>query len=889
MPERLLAVLTLRAGRTLSAESLIELIWGDGAPTSAPSVLRVYVTQLRRALPAGRLVSDRAGYKLHLAGGELDAERFEHLLADGRQALADAHDRVAESLFSRALGLWRGDALSGLSGELFARVETLRLDELRLQCVESRFEAGLRLGRHEELVADLERLVVEHPLRERLRAQLMTALYRSGRQAEALACYRDGRAYLNAELGLEPGAELRELERRILSQDPLLEVPNSARVAARRVLPPPTRTIGRDGELEALRELLLDPRTRLVSLVGPGGIGKTRLAVEVASDLGEQLADGALFVDLAPLSRPEQVVPAFARALGLREDTSASWEESIGATLAGSELLVVLDNFEHVVEAAGELTPLLGAAPRLTLLVTSRSVLQLSAERVVDVRPLDAGAARELLASRAAASGIEVDPESPVFGQVCERLDGIPLAIELAAPWFRSRPQKELVRLLDSRLDVLSEGARDAPERHRTMRAAIDWSFELLDPAAQRLFGRVAIFRNRFTLEAASAVGGLDDSGVALDALVAASVVRRFGSRYGLLEVVREYGLELLSADAQGHGLHAAYFCGWAERAEPELSGPAQGSWLERLEGVHDDLRGALDWLGEHDEPELRLRLAASLGRFWYIRGYLSEGLQRLAQAVEGAHAADPALIAKALRTASALAVLRGDYLRARTLAEGALTLYREVGDDTGVVRSLSNLGAILLGLGELERAAETLDECVEAAETLGEARLIALARNNRGDVALSQGQLEIAADQFEQSLALLREADDVANVARSLYNLGAVEIERGRIELAQPLLLEALELSAGVNDKEDMAWCLIALAAVGVWAGKAEEATVVLGFADAFLDRIGAAIKPAEQLLYDRTLARLRTALDGPELDALLATGRVMEDGEALALAGSL
>ncbi len=889
MPERLLAVLTLRAGETLSAESLIDSIWGSGAPASARSVLRVYVTQLRRALPAGRLVGGRAGYRFAVAAGELDAERFEHLLADGRLALAEASDRLAESLFSRALGLWRGEALAGLSGEPFARVETLRLDELRLQCVESRFEAGLRLGRHEEVVADLERLVVEHPLRERLRALLMTALYRSGRQAEALACYRDGRAYLDAELGLEPGVELRELERRILGHDPLLDAPSSARVTARRVLAPPTRTIGRDRELDALRELLLDPRTRLVSLVGPGGIGKTRLAIEVASDLGEQLADGALIVDLAPLSGPEQVVPALARALGLREGMSASWGESIGAELAGSELLVVLDNFEHVVEAAAELTPILGAAPRLTLLVTSRSVLRLSSEQVFDVRPLGMGAARELLASRAAASGVEVDPESPVFGQVCERLDGIPLAIELAAPWFRSRPQVELVRLLDSRLDVLPEGARDAPERHRTMRAAIGWSFELLDPSAQHLFGRVAIFRNRFTLEAANAVGGLEDGGAALDALVTASVVRRFGSRYGLLEVVRAYGLELPSADAQGHDLHARYFLGWAERAETELSGPEQGGWLERLEGLHDDLRSALDWLGEHAEPGPRLRLAAALGRFWYIRGYLSEGLQRLAQAVEGAPAADPALIAKALRTASALAVLQGNYPRARTLADGALTLYRELGDETGVVRSLSNLGAILLGLGELTRAAETLDECIEAAEAIGESRLIALARNNRGDVALSQGQLEIAADQFEQSLALLREANDVANIARSLYNLGAVEIERGRIEQAQPLLLEALELSAGVSDKEDMAWCLIALAAVGARAGKAEDATVVLGFTDAFLHRIGAAIKPAEQLLYDRTVARLRTALDGPELDALLAAGRVMGDAEALALAGSL
>ncbi|HEX4517975.1 MAG TPA: BTAD domain-containing putative transcriptional regulator [Gaiellaceae bacterium] len=889
MPERLLAAMALRAGEALSAETLIEAIWNGAPPASAPSVLRVYIAQLRRSLPPGRLVTERARYRLVVAEGELDAERFENLLVDGREALADTNDRLAESLFTRALELWRGQALVELNGEQFALEETARLEELRLQALEGRFEAGLRLGRHDELIPGLERLVAEFPLRERLRAHLMTALYRAGRQADALACYREGRAYLDAELGLEPGPELRELERRILVHDPALEGASLAPHSARRVVPPSTRLIGRDIELATLRELVLDSRTRLVSLVGLGGIGKTRLAIELAAELGERFADGALVVDLAPLSRAEQVVPAIARALGLREGEPGDWLETMAAELAGRELLVVLDNFEHVVEAAGELPPILTAAPRLTLLATSRSVLRLSAERVVELHPLDTDAARELLASRAAASGVDIDPEAPGFAEVCERLDGIPLAIELAAPWLRSRSPSDLVRLLDSRLDALPAGARDAPERHRTMRAAIDWSFELLDPAARHLFGRVTIFRNRFTLEAARAVEGTEDGDKALDALVAASIVRRFGSSYGLLEVVRGYGLELPSADAHGHDLHAAYFVRWAERAESELSGPEQGLWLEQLEAVHDDLRGALDWLGERGEAEARLRLAASLARFWYIRGHLSEGLERLAEAVDGAAAADPALVAKALRTASALAVLQGDYLRARTLAESALALYREVGDDTGIVRSLSNLGAILLGLGELERAAETLDECIEAAEALGEDRLIALARNNRGDVALSQGELEIAADQFEQSLALLRQANDVANVARSLYNLGAVEIERGRLELAQPLLLEALELSASVNDKEDMAWCLIALAAIGARTGKAEDASVVLGFADAFLNRIGAAIKPAEQLLYDRTLAGLRKALDDRELEGLLGAGRVLADAEALALAGSL
>ncbi len=888
-PGRLLAALVLRAGETVSADALIESVWDGRAPASAPSVLRLYISQLRRALPPGRLVTDRVGYRLVLEEGELDAVRFEELFADGRRALADGDDRLAVSLFARGLDLWRGEALSGLSGESFARDAARRLGELRLQCVEGRFEAGLRLGEHEELIAGLERLVAEYPLRERLRAQLMTALYRSGRQADALACYRDGRAYLDVELGLEPGLELRELERRILCHDPALAVPSASRVAGRRVQPPPTRTIGRTRELTALRSLVLDSRTRLVSLVGPAGIGKTRLAVELAADLGEQLANGALFVDLAPLSEPGQVVPAFGRALGLREGESGSWEEAVGTELERDELLVVLDNFEHVVEAAAELVPIIEAAPRLTVVVTSRSVLRLSVERVVDVRPLEPAAAQELLASTAAALGVDVDADSAVIADVCRRLDGIPLAIELAAPWLRSRSAAQLLGLLDSRLDGLAEGPRDAPERQRTMRAAIDWSFGLLGPAAQHLLGRVALFRSSFTREAAAAVGHLEVVDDALDELIAASLVRRSGSRYGLLEVVREYGLGLPSADPDGHDLHAVYVANLAEQAEPELSGPEQGAWLERLEAAHDDLRAALDWLAERGEAVIRLRLAASLGRFWYIRGHLAEGLDRLAEAVDGAAGADPALIAKALRTASALAVLQGDYPRARALAERALELYRELGDATGIVRSLSNLGAILLGLGELERAAETLDECIESAEALGEARLVALARNNRGDVALSQGELEVAADQFEQSLALLRDANDIANVARALYNLGAVEIERDRIDRAQPLLVEALQLSAGVNDKEDMAWCLIALAAVGARGGKAEDASVVLGFADAFLGRIGAAIKPAEQLLYDKALAEIRTALDRPVLEGFMAAGRLMEDNEALSLAGTL
>jgi predicted ATPase len=888
-PLALLAALVLRAGEVVASDTLIESLWQGSAPASASSVLRLYVSQLRSVLPPQRLFTERPGYRLRVEAGELDSGRFEALLEGGRRALAAGNPRLARSLYLRALGLWRGEeALSDLRSLPFARDEAWRLDELRLECWEARFDAGLRLGDRGEPVADLERLVAEHPVRERLRGLLMLALYRAERQSDALECFRAGRAVLVETLGLEPGPELRELERRILVHDPALAAPAARDPTGRRAPGPHTRTIGRERELGRLREQLLDARTRLVTLVGPGGIGKTRLAVELARALDEELADGSVFVDLAPLVDPAQVMQAIGRSLGLREDPDAGWPEVIGEHLRTRELLLVVDNFEHLVDGAGMIASLLDAAPLLTVLATSRRVLRLAAEHVFDVEPLSAGDARELLAARVAASGVNVDAGDGTIAEIAARLEGMPLAIELAAPWFRSRSSGDLLKLLDSRLDALDRGSRDGPDRHRAMRTAIDWSFALLGPEAQHLFGRAALFRASFDSAAMLEVGGPDAEAADLDELVEASIVKRSGDSFELLEVVRQYGRELPAAET-GRCLHAAYFLRLAETAEPELAGADQGHWLELLEASHDDLRAALDWFDTHGEPAPALRLASALGRFWYIRGYLSEGLDRLERAVTAAPDADPLLTANALRTASALGVLRGDYPRARVLVEQALVLYRELADAPGIVRSLSNLGAILHAQGEHGSAAETLDECIAAAEKLGEPRLIALARNNRGDVALSLGELDVAAAQFEQSLALLRKANDVVNVARSLYNLGAVAMSQGSPARAAGLLVEALDLSGSVDDKEDVAWCVLALAGVAARTSRRREGAVVLGFGRSFLGRIGATLKPFEQRLHDETHAALAVALDTAELEELLATGAAMSDLEAIALARSI
>ncbi len=888
----LLAALLLRAGEVVSADTLTEAVWNGEAPASAQSVLRVYVTQLRRTLPAGRLVTRPSGYQLVIEDGELDAKRFETLAADGRAALAAGSLRLARTCFKRALALWRGSAFEDLADLAFVRDEAARLDELRLACVEARLEVELRAGRHTEVLADLEQVVAEQPYREHLRCQLMLALYRSGRQSDALACYREGRTILSEQIGIEPGPELRTLERRMLEQDPALEldVALTERTGAAPSVPkPPTPTIGRDAEAAELRHRLLDGGHRLVTLVGPGGIGKTRLAAQTAHALATEFADGAVFVDFAPAADPDQTVAVIGRALGLREDGSASWGELVAEHLRGRELLLVLDNLEHVVDGVAPIATLLDAAPRVTALATSRQVLRLSAEHVLQVRPLETSAALSLLTERAAAAGAHVDATDRIVEDVCARLEGVPLAIELAAPWLRTVSPDELLRLLDSRLSVLAEGPRDATPRHSSMRAAIDWSFGLLSQGAQRLLGRASLFNGEFSTDAMLAVGGEQASVELLGELVDASVVHSARGRHRLLEVVREYAAGLPSADDTGRSLHADYFLRLAEAAETELAGADHGVWLERLETEHDNFRAALDWLGTTPESTRELALAAALARFWYVRGYLSEGLDRLQRAAARAEDGEEATLAKALRTASALALLRGDYPLARSLAERALELYRILGDQVGVVRALSNLGAILHAQGELDVAAETLDECIGACGAVGDDRLMALARNNRGDVALSQGDFSLATDQFAQSLELLRAVDDVANVARALYNLGAVAVEEGRTSEAGEFLLESLELSDRLDDDEDVAWCLIALAAVAASDGSGTNGVSLLGFASTILARLGATMKPFEQRLFDRTRGTLLETVGAAGFEQALEAGSRLQPDDAVSLGVSV
>ena len=928
MKERvLLAVLVLSPNRTVSLDALIDALWGEHPPPSARKLVQIYVSHLRKILGNGVVGTRQSGYALQTDADAIDVWRFERLVLDGCRASQQGDAALAAALFDEGLGLWRGPVLAEFAFEQFSLVAAGRMEELRRSAFEERADAYLALGRHGELVGQLQVLVGEHPLRERLRAQLMLALYRSDRQVDALRIYDDGRRVLLEELGVEPRRPLQALRLAILEQDPALDAPPDLDppVAARTDMPvASTPLVGRDLECTEMLALMRSPGTRLVSVTGPGGIGKTRLAMAVSATLADEFDAGPLFVDLAALRDPALVIVEIAKAVEsvqpLTRRPGQTVADCVASSLGSKRLLLVVDNFEQVASAATELASLIAAAPGLTLIVTSRVRLRITGERVYPVPPLavpaprdlddleDAGivalvgrfAGLELFVERARAvvHDFELTPSIvTAAARICTRLEGVALAIELAAARVVLLNPTELLERLDPCLPLLADGAWDLPARQRTLRATIDWSYTLLQPSQQELLDGLACFSGGWTLAAAEYVCGPGDILRDLTSLLDSSLVRRIGNtpapRYAMLETVREYGLEQLAErrDAAGYRERvAAYFVALAHDAEPQLSGADQAVWFRRLEAEHDNLRATLRWLHDSGQPIRELETAASLGRYWYVRGHLDEGRRALEGALErAASVAPPEARAKAFRAASAVAVIQGDYGGARALAERGLGLYRATHDAAGVVRSLSNLGAILLGAGDIDRAILALDESVELSRGLADRRVAAMALNNRGDVALTTGDYPKAVTMFEESLALLRSAGDVANVARSLFNLGAATLESGSALAARRLLHESLSLSVEVGDKEDVIWCLLAISAVAVRHGDAVQAAKLLAGATALLDELGATMKPFEQGLHERTLATIRSRVDADRLATAWAAGRRLAYADLIAAARSV
>ena len=605
-----LALLALHRGQPVSADRLIEALWGDGQVANPVNALQAQIGQLRRTLGAAAIVTSDAGYALGIGPDDVDAARFEQLVARGRRLLEEGEVALASTVLGEALRLRRGEPLAEFADAGFAEAERAHLAELTLVAIETRVEADLVLGRHGELVGELEALCREHPLRERLWELLMLALYRAGRQAEALRAYTEARDRLVDELGIDPGPALRELEARILAQDPSLAAAGPAGLAAVRT---PVAAgnlrerlssfVGRAAELGELSEAVRS--SRLVTLIGPGGVGKTRLAVEAAAALRGEYRDGAWLVEFASVTEPGGVAPAVAGALGaaaaglIGPPSPDSTAELIVRFLAGRSLVVVFDNCEHVIgQAAALAEALTGAVPGLRLVATSREPLGVPGEVLVPVGPLARPAAVELFADRARAvrPGFTADGHTrPVIDDICRRLDSLPLAVELAAARLRSLTLATLAERLDDRFRLLTVGARTALPRQQTLRAVVDWSYDLLFEDERRLFARLSVFAGGCDLAAAEAVCADDQvpAGEVLDVLsrlvdksLAAAPDAGRDTRFTQLQTLWQYGRDRLDESGEADAMcarHAAYYRQMAQDAHEGLRGATGPMWRERL------------------------------------------------------------------------------------------------------------------------------------------------------------------------------------------------------------------------------------------------------------------------------------------------------------------
>jgi predicted ATPase/DNA-binding SARP family transcriptional activator len=886
----LLAALLLRAGAAIPRDALVDALWGEAPPASAVQSLQVYVHGLRKALGAERIETRGTSYRVVLEPGELDLERFEALVSRAGRDLDAARPDSAGGWLREALALWHGPALADLADEPLVRAGRERLEEERLHALELLGDAELAAGRHDAVLGELESLVAEHPYRESFRRQQVLALYRAGRQKEALEAYQSARDALD-ELGIEPSPELRALERAVLRQDPELAAPERPEELETRLPTAPTPLVGRRLEIAAVSALLQE-KARLVTLTGPGGSGKTRLALAAAEELSVDRP--ARFVDLSPLRDPELLPATVEQALGLQDGEQPPLQ-AIAQRLGDTRLLLVLDNFEQLLPGAPFVAALLAAAPGLAVLATSRAPLRLSGEQEYPVPPLPLREAVELFAARARA----VDPRFELteeragsVAEICTRLDGLPLALELAAARSKVLPPEAMAGRLERSLDLLTAGARDLPARQQTLEATLDWSHELLDAEAKQLFARLAVFRGSCTIEAAEAVADVPNTLGLLGSLVDESLLRRVdgpgGPRFAMLETIREYAAARLresGGEGDARRRHAAYFLELAEAAGSDLvAGTFDGILLARLDADHDNLRGAIAWAAESGDVEAEVRMAVSLRQYWLLRGELAEGRRVFDGAIARSAGADPALHASALALGGLFPYRQGDVEEAKRIWTRAHELYVELGDEGEAGRCLAELGSVAVAERDLERAAALYEQSVRHFEAHGQPVRQAIALSNLGAIASMRGDLDAAAAFQEEAIPIQRELGDRDGLAISLHNLARTEIKRGRAAEAGGLLAESLEQALALGYREVIANCLQGCAELAAGEGDLERAARLSGTSLAIFDEIGIRLVGETEDDYLALRVTLAAGLGEGRVDELEAEGRAAPRDEAIA-----
>jgi predicted ATPase/DNA-binding SARP family transcriptional activator len=1044
----LLVALLLEANRPIPADRLIDALWGGSPPATAPKALQVHVSHLRKLLGRERLVTRGSGYQMRVEADELDAALFERLWAEGRRR--------------DALAQWRSAPLPELVYHPYVAGEIARLEERRLLCIEERIDEDLAEGRHDPLVAELEALVREHPLREGLRGRLMLALYRSNRQAEALQAYQDARRALTEELGIEPGRDLRELQRRILDQDPELDaaapdtpralprgtvtllftdIEGSTRLAAalrdrygevieahRRILRaavaahrgvevdtqgdayfaafasardavaaaveahqaladfddrvrvriglhtgepevaeggyyfgvdlsvgaricaaahggqivvspatrelladdvavrdlgdhilqdvpaplrlfqvvtdgllhefpplrarppgnlvrPPSGVYGRADDVRAIRDLLLG-HASLVTVTGPGGVGKTTTALAVAWELQEYFRDGIYAASLAA-AEPNEILVVLAQVLEVEERPGETLLEAVAKRVARRAILIQLDDFESHVASAPVVAALLERCPELKVLATSRERLHLRIEREYRLGPLPDSDAAAMFVARAAVAGAldDLEAEAELVQAICRRLDGLPLAIELAAARTRALPLQAIHDRLEHRLEFLTGGARDLPVRQQTLVTTIAWSYDLLGAEAQAALRALAVFAGGVPLDGAEAVlqGGSPAVDVLLSLCDRSLLVREgLGSvpRFSMLETIREFALERAAASGDEDEMrrrHASFVLALTQRLQPELSGPTQADVLGRLGEEHDNLRVALAWCAAEDEREMLVALCAALWRFWIVRGHLTEGRTWLERALEAQGEPRPVL-AEALYGACALNAAAGVFEQARRYGADRLEVVRDLGDGEGIASALLSLANVNVHLGELEAAGRLYEEAAAHARTAGALPALAAHMNNLGYLKLLAREPGAAVAACGEAAGLFRELVRPADAAGATLNVGTAQLDLGNRDQAAEAIESALEQFVALKYDEGISYCLDAVAALALADGGEGDAASLAAAAAAVRAAHGVTPEPVEQRLHEETVDALACEVpEPPELGDAIEVARAV------------
>lgn len=917
----LLAVLLLHAGRVVSRDRLVDLVWEDGPPRSAATVLQMAVSRLRSALGPGRIRTIAGGYSFAVAPDELDTVRFETALrAAGQARMAGEHERAA-GLLADGLQLWRGPFLGDLRDREFARVPASRLEELRLVALEQRIDVELALGRTDSVLADLAGLVVEHPLRETFRSQLVTALARSGRAAEAVTAYHSARKVLRDELGLDPGPRLSAA-----FEAAVTATRRPASVASRPELggaapSPAGLLVGREGELGAVLRVLEAGRARLVTLTGPAGVGKSRLAEEARLRLAggpDRFPGGVVVVDLAEVRELAVACDLVRSAFAARDPHDSApgsqvpapgsqlpdWPQQPPVAAAAERRLLVVDGADLVPGCVAEIVHLLAVDACLTVLVTARAALGVMGEHVVGLGPLalptDGETDEEAIAGSPAVrllvqrvgtpgpAGVGDDPRQLV--EVARRLDGMPLALELAALHRRAMTWDQAV-LAAVEGTGSAATVRHLPARHRSVRAAVAWSHGLLAPSRATVLDRCAVFPGAFTSAAARAVvgEGADVTPELLELHRLHLVDQDAAGRFRLGRLVRGFALASLEARGEAAATRDRH-AGQVLELVRECAGDPPPAWppeerCRRLDEHAPDVDAALEWLVDRD-PSRALELAGLSWAYWHRRGRRSDAVRWLDRVIPGAEPSP--LLARALLGRAWFAVGADDLAGAAAATQRSIAIYREQGPLAELGWALACSGVIDFFSGDLARARNRMRDAVAAArEAADDEGLSAHLFNLAGfeSVAGRHAQArELFADLVDRS------RDDPTMLATARVGLAYVELDAGEWRAAGEILAAVMSHSSDLGDgnAETLGYALTGVAIVLAAGGVAASAVRLAAAAEAVLERRGSRLQPWEAGLRDGALATCRSALDAAAYDRSWAEGsRLMPPG-ACAIATS-